>query len=370
MPNSSCLLCVLFASLLSGMRFALLTAGVVDVLRATVEEFAACNLVNDISEADGYAELAEVASTCDIARPTPALTETEVDLVFVRHAQSMWNVQEEAGKIVSILSAAAAFTENALGSNPALKDAPLSPLGIQQVQQLHEWIQEAAFGVGSEWQRFLAGDGRKNTKVAFATSNLRRAALTLLIAFSDQVSSGLVPHVHVLSALQELSMGIDSHSLTAAGQRPAFSIARHCPFSPDLLRTLFKPECNRGNELSLGRQQKDQNPVQRFCNWALHQTQRHGKDTFVIVGHSHWFRELMQDSFGRRRRSLSGQFLDLSGRDFGDLEPNSLERNLTEEKLGNANVVSLKLRIGGERGCHVVPRSTQRVFPPTSAEMP
>ena len=345
------------------------------------KDLAMCHNLNRISTDAGYGVPEIVDATCDLV---PGLVEApgeppQVTVYFVRHAESVWNEKQESSAVGAILSAGIAHGRHlvsGMGAGgdeaPTLIDAPLTENGIQQVLGLRNWIASPP-GINLD-KYFLSGDERNNDETVFATSNLRRAALTLLTAFGDQIKEGKIPEVHILSALQEVSNGPDSVSLTEPGQRPAFSFSsprfaqmagsagptHRCPFTAAELRTVFKPECNHGDELSLsGRQVEGLDPMARFCRWASRQAVYHNKRTFVIVGHSHWFRALMKLSFGSKAEGLH------------HWAPNAIEKAFAgRRKISNSQVVKFTLQlnpqqIGGEfRPCFVVPDTTSSVYKP------
>ena len=266
-----------------------------------------------------------VVSQCD-THPVALDTERTVTLYFIRHAQSQWNELSLAGKI----------------TNPPqafLQDAKLSKEGLRGAQKLRDWISERP--CKSKDQCFLAGlpvEGEPR-KAVFATSNLRRAALTALIGFHDRLST-IPTEIHVVSALQELGSENGSTTLSVPGGPPALSLSDDkCPLRKVDLR--FNTEWNLPDERS---KRLGGDYVVSFCNWMRRMVSVDPQATdFVVVGHSVWFSRFVETFLADTR-----------------LTP--LEHDLMYFSIPNQGVVRMSITMGTERSCQIVSGTSQLIF--------
>ena len=352
--------------------------------RGTNVELGKCQ-VSSKSVRDAYLKVDRVydEDQCYGGAPPPA--DRTVQVVFVRHAHSLWNKVKK--QLTMIASYGGHLAANSLGFKTNLKDAILTPEGIKQTMALSSWVASKTKPAAEKsyvnvprptydenMRAFLSGlstkqDARVETVVA--TSNLRRAALTLLIAFQKNIESGQLDKVHVLSALQETTTGIDARSHTVQGQRPYLAPGGTCPFEQTLLKNVFDATCNWGDESGSQHRSKGFPRVQRFCHWAANQGA--DKTNFVLVGHSSWLQLLYRQFYGGDElvmppnsklptlRPLDEQIPKAAAFNLEDL----LRTKAQKIKLDNAGVVSFKLKLqpgNAERPCVIVAGSSELVY--------
>ena len=251
--------------------------------------------------APGHATAADSCyrvSSCDAAEPFT------VTVYFVRHGESEWNAGSKKK------SADDLNQEKAGIDDPIIRDAKLTSSGAREAESLHKTI--LRFGNTTDDWKILAGnyEGTKY-KVAYATSNLRRASLTFLIAFKHLIkggSKGWRLKLHILSALQEEAKNIDSNSLAAPKNPPALTLDGTCPIKRDQID--FDSQCNDGDEMLPGIVGRG-DLLANFCTWMRNMAV-FGKistggesgdtcspstpiiNTFVVAGHSMFLRSLFQ----------------------------------------------------------------------------
>ena len=134
-------------------------------------------------------------------------------IVFIRHGESTWNQVFNRGfgyrfpfrlfegvltEVVGLLSRSSFFF-----------DAPLSDLGNLEAKKLRAFLTSKEDGPVGKDADALAGV--KGTSI-LVTSNLRRAAQTMAVAFWDRVAvTG--EKIYVLSCLQEMARNVDTCAL-------------------------------------------------------------------------------------------------------------------------------------------------------------
>ena len=213
-----------------------------------------------------------------------------VRFYFIRHAESKWN--EVKATLHGQLSPRQLV---AAGQALTVKDARLTSTGIKQLIALRTLIgEENGFGVENEEHRKLlmgAIPYARAKTIAYLTSNLRRAALSLLVVMEKRLrSTGLVDlklqpitEIGILSSLQETTNGLDARSWTKPGGRPVLSGAdKSCTFNGVLLNTLFDAKCNFGDQTP----KETENRLEDFCKYILKESME--KTDFVVAGHSEW----------------------------------------------------------------------------------
>jgi hypothetical protein len=274
---------------------------------------------------------------------------TVISLYFIRHAESKWNKAKKDNPNTYWLKA------------PALSDATLSMNGRDQAMKLGVRIRtQFGFGeddISEDHRKFLSGeiDAPDGEEVVYAVSNLRRAALTLLLVLSSRIEGSYnfdsknyspIKKIKVLSALQEISRNTDAKSKSEKGERPAFSINDLNPqLSCIKLNSLFDPACNIGNR----EPSKTQDRLNGFCNWLIDQAINKNVRHFVIVGHSTWLFE-----FYKKFKLSAGNEVEskLSGY---TVVGNKKKMN----KLGNSGVINTKISLNhGGIKCLIIPNSS------------
>lgn len=254
-----------------------------------------------------------------------------VNVIFIRHAQSVWNKAYE--------DVHHAF----IPMDPHLTDAHLSELGIDQSVTLAEAIEAGNLAhISEEDKKILLGEPVEGRKSVYASSNLRRATLTLLIAlrrlFLNPRPQG--PKIHVLSSLQERG-AIDAQSLTNPREIPFLNFKDKCPFRHD---DIFDTKCNDGNEMR--RKKNEQNLQANTCLWIRRKAAIEGITDFVLVGHSNWLGSFFQ--------AFSKNVLD----------PSDPAHKLSVPiKLSNAGMIKFQFSTRAAPGhCRIVDKSTVVAF--------
>jgi len=97
-------------------------------------------------------------------------------------------------------------------------DSPLSDLGIDQCNQLREFLEKpcAEPNAAIDFELLTKGEGRS----ILVSSQLRRAAATLAIGLTDRLQRTREP-VYLHSACQEISRNFDTQSLAPMGGVPS-----------------------------------------------------------------------------------------------------------------------------------------------------
>ena len=274
---------------------------------------------------------------CELEPVNQLPEEKTVRMFFIRHAESTWN--DYTTTLASHLVA---------NRQTWLTDAHLSKRGIEGVLGVRDWL----FGAPCETadQCFLAGKPREEDeqrRVVFATSNLRRAILTTLIAFWDRITGrdNQITEIHTLSSLQEMVTNIDSTPVTPPKQLPYLTFGNgNCPFVKQDMRNLFVTDCHIQDENAAPEDQKRDILVD-FCRWAAHRTVVENATDLVIVGHSIWIRKFFQ-------RFLSAQ-----------AQVNAYEAGIRSKvhKMSNEAIVRFDLKFDANGACEIVPNTTQMV---------
>lgn len=250
-------------------------------------------------------------------------------IIFVRHAESEWNVVFNRGvhwhALVQFVRACVREWLMLPTQHSIFIDSPLSCRGVRQAQQLFE-------DVGGEMnQKVLCdmesgGDGtaRSAEKAAalrylscplpdsiVVTSNLRRAIDTARIGSKARLE---LPDekIHVLSSLQEIGRNIDTLTIS-----DAYAIKPHVLSSALRIEKgrddLFNLKESHGNKAIRG---CGRTRLQAFATWVSSQE----ADVLVVYGHSLWFRAFCQEYF-----------------------PAGVEHDAKRQKLANCGVVSFAL---------------------------
>jgi broad specificity phosphatase PhoE len=238
-------------------------------------------------------------------------------IVFVRHAESEWNVVFNRGvdwrALVRFVRACVREWLMLPTPDSVFIDSPLSRTGIQQARALFNDVHvcsSSARDIEAGAPTTAAGsacdaNGRTEgdmTKVTVAlqylsspvpnsivvTSNLRRAIDTARVVSAARLA---VPGetIHVLSALQEIGRNIDTLAISDAYalQTQALASALHVDKRSD---GLFNVSESHGNKAVLG---CGRTRLEAFARWSM----RRSEDVVVVYGHSLWFRAFCQEYF-------------------------------------------------------------------------
>ncbi|TMW56408.1 hypothetical protein Poli38472_006418 [Pythium oligandrum] len=260
-------------------------------------------------------------------------------IIFVRHAESEWNVVFNRGVWwMAIVRFFRAVVREALllpTSDSIFIDSPLSRLGIRQVKALYLHVSEALTPpedpatAPSNLLRYLGSPVPKSIVVA---SNLRRAIDTARIASATRLDAP-GEKIHVVSYLQEIGRNIDTLALTNAYALPSQTLSTTLQGEKEV-DDLFNVSESHGNKAVLG---SGRQRLYSFAQWSFCQS----AEVLVVYGHSHWFRAFCQEFF-----------------------PGHVFHTAKTEKLPNCGVVSLELEeqvIDGKQSYAIVPESFQFV---------
>ena len=282
----------------------------------------------------------ESIGRCEMNSVQETEANSTVRIFFVRHAESTWNDYTRSMAYQLIANRQAWLT-----------DAHLSRKGLKGGLEVRDWL----FGAPCETrdQCFLAGfphEQDEQRRVVFATSNLRRAVMTTLIAFWNRLrpeTPNQVPvsGIHTLSSLQEMVTNIDSQPVTPPKQLPYLTFGNgRCPFQKEHMRNLFVTDCHIQDENAAPAEQR-RDILADFCNWAARQTVAQEASDLVLVGHSIWIRKFFQ------------RFLTHPG------PRGPAESALTSElhKMSNEAVLKFDLKFTETGSCEILPATAEFV---------
>ncbi|CAM9756757.1 unnamed protein product [Discosporangium mesarthrocarpum] len=205
-------------------------------------------------------------------------------IIFIRHGESEWNEVFNRGfGLGFFVRLTKAFIREVMmltSRDSVFFDSPLSDTGIRQAQELVKFLHKPpAKGFESpevsEAVAVLRGEG--SGTVVLATSNLRRAIATGLIALWERLRRG-EERLLVLSNLQEMTFNVDGISLLEPGETPDTTLAKELGGE-----VTFDAEFNKGTK---GLDNTGMRRMSEFCEWAS----RRQEDTVVCLGHSLYFR--------------------------------------------------------------------------------
>lgn len=324
---------------------------------------------------------APAAASAASTTVTPFLPQPQPDchakrIIFVRHAESEWNVVFNRGRHWSALVrfVRSCVREWLLLPSPdsVFIDSPLSSRGMQQARALYADAATASATMGEldALERGPSSDRRATTTTAadlqalvlqyvstplprsvVVTSNLRRAIETARIASATRLARSH-EQIHVLSALQEIGRNIDTLALSDTF---ALTTHTHVPVSlgpavaavvspgkghsdasasdndsDDRSDALLNVTESHGNKTIRG---SSRTRLHAFAQWAMRQRD---KDVLVVYGHSLWFRAFCREFFPATH---------------------ALERAATQRKLANCGVASFVLEAPTMSDVRIVPES-------------
>ncbi|EEY57801.1 uncharacterized protein PITG_00383 [Phytophthora infestans T30-4] len=304
---------------------------------------------------------ANAESAALLLDPQTAVVTKRKRILFVRHAESEWNVVFNRGinfrMLVSLLRAIVREWLLLPTGDSVFLDSPLSWRGRFQAQSLHDHMCEAPIGLvggnGSTTEtlpsihthhhsvqqteddallRYLCCPLPGSVVVA---SNLRRTIDTARIASASRLE---VPgeRIHVLSCLQEIGRNFDT-----------LAISQPHTIQPEVLvqalrgekrhEELFNVAESHGNKTVLG---SGRDRLMAFAQWVFNQQ----KDVVVVYGHSLWFRAFFREFF-----------------------PRNVFHDAKSAKMNNCGVVTFMLeecnKGGGEAAQYTIqPESFQQLF--------
>uniref|UniRef100_K3WGF8 Uncharacterized protein n=1 Tax=Globisporangium ultimum (strain ATCC 200006 / CBS 805.95 / DAOM BR144) TaxID=431595 RepID=K3WGF8_GLOUD len=247
-------------------------------------------------------------------------------IIFIRHAESEWNVVFNRGvywqAVVQFFRACVREWLMLPTQNSIFIDSPLSRRGVRQSKALFEHVNDSTHdlecGIIDAVAKGSATDAallqylsRPMPNSVIVSSNLRRSIDTARIASAARLE---LPgeKIHVLSSLQEIGRNIDTLTIS-----DAYAIKPHALSSVLPLEKkhddLFNLSESHGNKavLGCGRQR-----LYAFAEWATKQQ----ADVLVVYGHSLWFRSFCQEFF-----------------------PSNIAHDAKTKKLANCGVVTFEL---------------------------
>lgn len=267
-----------------------------------------------------------------------------ITVYFIRHAQSKWNKAKEESAI--------SYIHSLIWD----KDATLTTEGVKSAINLKEFIFSDSRDAHRD-DRIILNKGN----AIFATSNLRRAALTLLIAFADRFQSvdnnegagapGTgIGKIHILSALQEIGSGRDAQTHSNPNTAPALTLTEsNCFFSKKKVE--FDTQCNFGNINKVYKWNYETRLID-FCHWV----QNNVKDQHLVVsGHSTWLQKFFKKMLNPEKQPFE------SKNECGNYSKEKLEKCLLTKdvKLGNGALMKFNLKFDSNGKCTIVGGSSE-----------
>jgi len=231
------------------------------------------------------------STACYEINPTDITPPLTVNIYFIRHGESTWNVAHGS-------------------SDPLHRDAHLTTKGVDQALKLSDSISKGHIGGSKQDKEILNGKPVIGRKIIYATSNLRRAAFTFLLSFQHLIrmkKSSPIKKLYILSALQEVCGNMDCNTLSPPGQIPKLTFGGsgipnsgtdyQCPFEDSDMRAIMDPSCNDGDELIKAAdngQKAIAVALNHFCTWIRNMAVSEHATDFVIAGHSIFVRRIFQ----------------------------------------------------------------------------
>lgn len=251
-------------------------------------------------------------------------------------------------------------------NDPRFRDPHLTAQGIYQAIKLNEAMTQGKFKVSDEDTKLLKGEVVGGRRVIFATSNLRRAALTLLIAFRHFFTkSSNETKIQIVSALQEVSKSVDSLTLSGPREIPYLTFvdspllaaddktskatfSSQCPYTYKEMATIMDPRCNDGDENN-----RAEDSLLNLCTWMRNQVRSDPTITdMILVGHENVFKTLYQTYHPKLNQPLNREELG----EFFAFDKKS--------RLNHASMLKVQMTLGRPlRGsvhayCSIIPTST------------
>lgn len=229
-------------------------------------------------------------------------------IIFVRHGESTWNDTFNKGHR-SLTSFVIGFVPGLIKAlvyefylvlagktDSWFYDAPLSLLGLQQVQTLSDYLKQNPGKVTQDpEEKLLLEILRKDPSAPdsiLVSSSLRRAISTMAASFQDRLLKNPNESIMVLPSLQEISRNPDTLSITPpkTNVTPSWIDAAY----PDVdFKNIFATQVDMN--LHLGNKPIDTNGYKRmreFCMVAFHDID---EEYIIVGGHSIWFRSFFRE---------------------------------------------------------------------------
>ena len=255
----------------------------------------------------------------DIFQPIIAANDVESKvekktIIFIRHGESTWNDTFNKGSHRSAAEFAIAFIPGIIKSllyefyllisgkiDSWFYDSPLSYLGLSQVQELANFINQDPNKLSSsEDERHIMKILRKDPNAPpskIVSSNLRRALSTVAAAFQKRLLQNPHESILIIPSLQEISRNPDTLSITPAqtNVNPSWidQSSTICDF-----KAIFSKQVDM--EYHKGNKPIDTNGFKRmneFCHVVFSSTLP--EDYIIVGGHSIWFRSFFKEFLPR-----------------------------------------------------------------------
>eukprot|EP00184_Porphyridium_aerugineum_P003658 CAMPEP_0184696064 /NCGR_PEP_ID=MMETSP0313-20130426/3484_1 /TAXON_ID=2792 /ORGANISM="Porphyridium aerugineum, Strain SAG 1380-2" /LENGTH=385 /DNA_ID=CAMNT_0027154627 /DNA_START=424 /DNA_END=1581 /DNA_ORIENTATION=- len=219
-------------------------------------------------------------------------------IVFIRHGESDWNEVFNRGFGADfpgrLFMALKRELELLPTGDSVFFDSSISETGLQQAISMASKLKEID---REETSMLLHGNTKSRSNSIIVCSNLRRSIQTALVGLKHRLElTG--EHVHVMTALQEVTFNVDGIALAHPGQSPDLS-AHLLPYFPKN----FDSTASLNNSMNSGNKSIDSNGSKRiheFLQWAFEQyptkqDPSSGLPTIVIAGgHSLYLRYLLK----------------------------------------------------------------------------
>ncbi|KAE9044375.1 hypothetical protein PR003_g2774 [Phytophthora rubi] len=289
-------------------------------------------------------------------------------VLFVRHAESEWNVVFNRGlslrALASLVRAVAREWLLLPSGDSVFLDSPLSRRGRFQAQSLRDHVSETplcslpggdhtAVAGSLELELELVQPHRHSPPQSeesallrylccplagsvVVASNLRRTIDTARIASASRLETP-GERIHVLSCLQEIGRNLDTLALSEPHTVQPHEVLAQAPRGGKRHDELFNVAESHGNKAVLG---SGRERLLAFAHWVFKQQ----KDVVVVYGHSLWFRAFCREFF-----------------------PSDVQHEAKEAKMSNCGVVTFMLeernRGGGEAAQYTIqPESFQHLI--------
>lgn len=252
-------------------------------------------------------------------------------MVFVRHGDSLWN-EAERKRTGQINGYGLGTFEDALLSAEGIAQAKvLRDIVALQPTEVFDWEDRGMIDLTARQEALalmLGEDAEKASKTFIASSNLKRALLTGLIALHYRLEDGPAkPQLNLLSSAQEMSiaMAADARSVTPAGRVPEFTPAH----SKYVDKFDINPSRNKRDQNTAVSAVTGKDRLASFCRLIANIHKNAHSEYVILAGHSLWL------------RNLFNRFLSKKG------HKSSLDKSLTssKSKLGNTSVVTLRIDV-------------------------
>lgn len=229
--------------------------------------------------------------------PTRWVLRKQKRVIFIRHAESEWNVVFNRGlRLAAVVSFIRALLREVMmlpSWDSIFIDSPLSLRGHKQARSLYDHVGARVHaahegGVQDPPEQLLAYLCSPLPSSIIVTSNLRRAIDTARIASAARLETP-GERIHVLSSLQEIGRNVDTLALSDAYAIRPETLSKSMRMDKDH-DELFNLSESHGNKSVLG---SGQQRLRAFAKWVFEREE----DVVIVYGHSHWFRSFCQEYF-------------------------------------------------------------------------